>query len=180
VPMDDEHTICIMFSYHPSEPLPPRMRQVFEEGHAGRESAHPSRRAFAPRDATVPYADYWTRFTRENGFLFDYQSQVDNWFSGLPGLWVQDGACQSATRPIFDRSKEHLSSSDTGIAMTRRLLLEAAGAYRDRGIRPNGVDNPDAFMVRAVSLTLPDATSWIDFGRPHMSARLGAGFGYPL
>ena len=58
--------------------------------------------------------------------------------------------------------------------------LEAVNAYRDRGIKPNGVTDPDTFMVRAVSLTLPESTSWVDFGRPHMTAKLGAGFGYPL
>jgi hypothetical protein len=35
-------------------------------------------------------------------------------------------------------------------------------------------------MVRAVSLTLPETTSWVDYGRPHMSAKLGADFGYAL
>jgi phthalate 4,5-dioxygenase oxygenase subunit len=180
VPMDDNHTLCIFFSYHPSEPLPVRTRELFEEGHQGRETGHPSRHAFVKRDATVPYANYWTKFTRDNGYAFDYQSQVNTWFSGLPGLWIQDGACQSAIQPIFDRTKEHLGSSDTGIAMTRRLLLEAVNAYRDRGIKPSGVTNPDTFMVRAVSLTLPEGTSWVDFGRPHMAAKLGADFGYAL
>jgi hypothetical protein len=180
VPMDDNHTICLMFSYHPTEPLPARMREVFEHGHNGRESAHASAQSFVKRDPSTPYADYWTKFTRENGFQFDYQSQVDTWFSGLPGLWVQDGACQSGTKPIFDRSKEHLGSSDTGIAMTRRLLLETVNAYRDRGTVPVGANDPDTFMVRAVSLTLPSTTSWVDFGRPHMRATLGADFGYKL
>ena len=93
---------------------------------------------------------------------------------------MQDGACQSGTKPILDRTKEHLGSSDTGIAMTRRLLLEAVNAYRDHGIKPSGVTDPDTFMVRAVSLTLPETTSWADFGRPHMQAKLGADFGYAL
>ena len=55
VPMDDNHTLCIFFSYHPSEPLPARTRELFEEGHNGRETGHPSRHAFVKRDATVPY-----------------------------------------------------------------------------------------------------------------------------
>jgi hypothetical protein len=59
-------------------------------------------------------------------------------------------------------------------------LLETVSAYRNHGIMPSGVSNPDTFMVRAVSLTLPDATSWVDFGRPHMTAKLGADFGYAL
>jgi phthalate 4,5-dioxygenase len=180
VPIDDNNTLCIFFSYHPSEPLPARTRELFEEGHQGRETGHPSRHAYVKRPMTVPFCDYWTRFTRETAFEFDHESQVSTWFSGLPGLWIQDGACQSGIRPIFDRTKENLGSSDTGIAMTRRLLLEAVNAYRDRGIKPGAVTEPDIFMVRAVSLTLPEGTSWVDYGRPHMKAKLGTGFEYAL
>ena len=61
-----------------------------------------------------------------------------------------------------------------------KQVAEAVSAYRDRGIKPGGVTNPDTFMVRAVSLTLPENTSWVDFGRPHMAAKLGADFGYAL
>jgi hypothetical protein len=64
--------------------------------------------------------------------------------------------------------------------MTRRVLLEAAAAYRDRGIKPVGATDPDVFMARAVSLTLPESASWVDSGREHMRARLGADFGYTL
>jgi phthalate 4,5-dioxygenase len=180
VPIDDENTLCIMFSYHPSQPLLPRTRQVFEEGHKGRESGHASRHALVQHPVTVPYAGYWTKYNPQNGFQFDYQSQQTTWFSGLPGLWVQDGACQSGVSPIFDRTKENLCSSDTGIAMTRRLLLETLGAYRDHGTKPKGVTDPDVFMVRAVSLRLPPEESWVDVGAPFMRAQLGADFGYEL
>ena len=43
VPIDDSNTLCIFFSYHPSEPLPARTRELFEQGHQGRETGHPSR-----------------------------------------------------------------------------------------------------------------------------------------
>jgi nitrite reductase/ring-hydroxylating ferredoxin subunit len=178
VPIDDENTLCLMFSYHPSEPLLPRTRELFEEGHQGRETGHASRHAYVKQNPTVPYADYWTKFTRETGYHFDYQSQVTTWFSGLPGLWVQDGACQSGTQPILDRTQENLCSSDVGIAMTRRLLLEAVRAYDRQGVKPKGVDDPDMTMVRAVSLRLPKDTSWLDAGRVHMTAELGKSFGY--
>ena len=159
VPIDDENTLCIMFSYHPSQPLLPKTRQIFEEGHNGRESGHASRHSLVQHPVTVPYAGYWTKYNPQNGFQFDYEAQQTTWFSGLPGLWVQDGACQSGVSPIFDRTKENLCSSDTGIAMTRRLLLETLGAYRDHGTRPKGVTDPDVFMVRAVSLRLPPEDS---------------------
>jgi hypothetical protein len=64
--------------------------------------------------------------------------------------------------------------------MTRRLLLETLGAYRDHGTRPKGVTDPDVFMVRAVSLQLPPEDSWVDVGASFMRAQLGADFGYKL
>ena len=64
--------------------------------------------------------------------------------------------------------------------MTRRLLLEAVSAYRDRGIKPNGVSNPDTFMVRAVSLTLAGDHVMGRFRPSAHAAKLGADFGYAL
>ena len=180
VPMDDEHTICLMFSYHPSEPLHPKTKQLSIEGHNGRETGHASHHAFEKRPPSSPYADYWTRFNPDNAYRIDYDAQRSTWFSGIPGLWVQDGACQSGTGPIYDRTQENLCASDTGIVMTRRMLLESARALRDSGVRPVGATHPDTFMVRAVSMRLPEGTPWTDAGRPHMTARLGAGFGYEL
>ena len=178
VPMDDETTLCIMFSYHPSQPLYPKARQVFEEGHNGRETGHASRHAYVPKSPAAPYAGYWTKYNPGTNFAFDYASQQSTWFSGVPGLWVQDSACQTGLSPIYDRTTENLCASDTGIVMTRRLLWESIAAYRDRKIKPVGVADPDTFMVRAVSLRLPEGTPWADAGQAHMRAKLGAGFGY--
>ncbi len=180
VPMDDEHTLCLMFSYHPTEALSERTRAVFLDGHNGRESGHASRNAYAPKSPTTPYNDFWTKYNPESGFLFDYESQKALWFSGLPGLWVQDAACQSGLSPIYDRSTEHLCSSDAGIVMVRRLLLDSAADYNQRRAKPPGVDDPDVFIVRAVSLTLDEGIGWADAGDRVMRARPGSGFGYQL
>ncbi|VTU40736.1 Phthalate 4,5-dioxygenase oxygenase subunit [Variovorax sp. PBS-H4] len=177
VPIDDENTLCIMFSYHPSEKLYDKTRALFEKGHAGRETGHASNDAFAPRLPTEPFAKYWTRYTRQNAYLFNYDAQTKTWFSGLPGLWVQDAACQSGVAAIYDRSKEHLGISDTGVAMTRRLLLETVRNLHGSGAEPPGVRDPSTFMVRAVSLTLPAGVPWQAHAE-HMTARLDAGFGY--
>jgi phthalate 4,5-dioxygenase oxygenase subunit len=105
VPMDDQHSLCIMFSYTPVQPFYEKTRKVFVEGHMGRETGHPSRDAYVPRPETQPYAKYWTKFNNETSFHFNYDAQTKTWFSGLPGLWVQDAACQSGVAPIYDRSK---------------------------------------------------------------------------
>jgi hypothetical protein len=104
--------------------------------------------------------------------------QQTTMFSGLPGLWVQDSACQAGLAPIYDRTQENLGVGDTGIVMTRHFLLETLAALQQRGIRPAGVDNPETFMVRAVSLSLPAEARWAEAGRELMRAELGADFGY--
>lgn len=179
VPIDDENTLCIMFSYHPTDTLYPKTKKLFVEGHAGRETGHASESAYAPRPPTQPFAKYWTKFNNDTAFRFNYDAQTKTWFSGLPGLWVQDAACQSGVAPIYDRSKEHLGVSDTGVAMTRRLLLETARNLSAKQQRPARSADPDLWMVRAVSLRLPVAASWKEEqGRKAMTATLGAGFGY--
>jgi phthalate 4,5-dioxygenase len=179
VPIDDENTLCIMFSYHPSQPLYEKTRKLFESGHNGRETGHASAHAYAPRPPSEPYAKYWTKFSLKNAFMFDYDAQTKTWFSGLPGLWVQDAACQSGVSPIYDRTREHLGISDTGVAMTRRLLLEHVRQLKEHGEKPLRHDDPDLWMVRAVSLTLAAGESWQSQGE-FMKAKLGADFGYAL
>lgn len=179
VPIDDEHTLCIMFTYHPTEPLPDRMREVFTEGVNGRESGHPSRHAFVSDDAGKPYAGYWPKFTTENDYLYDPELEK-KYFSGIPGLWLQDAGAQSGFGPIQDRTRENLCSSDAGIVMTRRYLLDAARGLRDDDVRPPTLSDPELTMVRAVSLRLDDGVSWMDAGREPMRAVVGAGWGYEI
>jgi len=134
--------------------------------------------SFETRAASVPYHRYWSKFNRANDYGFDYEVQVRKYNSGMPGLWLQDAACQSGVMPIYDRSAEHLGTSDTGIAMTRRLLLDKVRKLAASQERPARCGDPDLWMVRAVSLTLPVEGSWKDDGSEFMKARLGADLGY--
>ena len=178
IPMDDEHTLCLMFSYTPAAPFYPRSRELLQEGHNGRETGHASRNSYAPQPATTPYGDFWTKYRNDNGYQFDYPGQQETWFSGLPGLWVQDAGCQSGVAAIYDRSQENLGVSDAGIVMARRFLLKSLADFHDNGTRPPGVDQPETYMVRAVSVHLPADTPWEAACRPFMRAKLGADFGY--
>lgn len=180
VPMDDETTLCLMFSYRPTEPLHPKSRKVFIEGSRGRETGHHSKAGHEDQGVSVPYGRYVSKYRRETGYHFDYDLQQSVWFSGLPGLWVQDAACQSGVARIYDRSKENLCTSDTGIAMTRRTLLEVAGAFAASGQKPKRFRDPDLYMVRAVSLTLPTTASWVEAGTEPMRAEIGKSIGYEL
>lgn len=179
VPIDDNHTLCMMFSYHPSQPFYEKTRKLFKEGYAGRETGHASDDSFEKRPVTDPYHTYWSKFNRGNAYLFDYQSQVEKYNAGLPGLWIQDAACQSGVSAIYDRTKEHLGTSDTGIVRTRRLLLNTLKTLAgDAGKRPVSATDPDQLMYRAISLTIPAGGDWTTEGKEFMTAKLGQGFGY--
>ena len=54
--------------------------------------------------------------------------------------------------PIVDHELEHLAPSDQMITRTRRRLLMAARALRERGTTPPGIDNPDIYRG---ALSLP-------------------------
>ena len=179
VPIDDENVLAFMFSYHPTEPLSEKIRNIFDEGRDGRETGHASVRGLKEDDATRPYAGYWTKFNRENNFQFDYESQLTTWYSGLPGLWVQDAACQAGNGPIFDRTKEKLGVSDSGIVAVRRLLLENIRTHAHDGTTPPTVDDPDLAMIRPIGVRLPPGTPWWGGdGKNFMAAELGKSFGY--
>lgn len=170
VPIDDEHTLAIMFSYTPDQPFYEKSRKLFKEGYKGRETGHHSMGAYEPKALTVPFPNYWSRFNRANAYHYTYED-------GMPGLWLEDATCQSGVSAIYDRTQEHLGTTDTGIARVRRLLLDSARKL-NQGSAPASALQPKSFMVRAVSITVPAGGDWSVIGRDYMKAELGKGFGY--
>jgi hypothetical protein len=142
LPMDDKHTLCLMFSYTTASELYRRTRELLAQSHRGCETRHASVHCYDPRPATTPYADFWTKFTSENGYQFDYESQQTTWFSGLPGLWVQDAACQSDLMPIYDQTQENRCVSGAGIAVTHRLRLNSVRALAEGGPQARAIRQP--------------------------------------
>jgi phthalate 4,5-dioxygenase oxygenase subunit len=176
VPIDDEHTLALMFSYTPDQPFYEKARKVFREGYKGRETGHHSEVAYEPRPPTVPFPKYWSRFNRGNAYGFDYALQ-EKYNAGMPGLWMEDAACQCGVAAIYDRTKEHLGTTDSGIARVRRMLLDSTQKL-DKGVKPPSSEAPSGFMLRAISITIPAGGSWEEMGRDFMKAELGKGFGY--
>jgi hypothetical protein len=62
--------------------------------------------------------------------------------------------------PIYDRTREHLGTTDQLIIRTRRKLLACARALRDQGLVPPGVDNPEVYRQRSGDLVLPRSVDW--------------------
>lgn len=170
VPIDDQHTLAIMFSYTPDHPFYEKSRQVFTDGYKGRETGHHSKGAFVVKAITEPYHNYWSKHSRANGYNYTYAD-------GMPGLWLEDAACQSGVAAIYDRTQEHLGVTDTGITRVRRMLLETQRKM-SQGEAPESARNPQSFMKRAVSITIPAGGDWESLGQNFMTAEIGKGFGY--
>ena len=75
---------------------------------------------------TYPAPDYKPIFGRHNGWGFDADEQKKRTFTGMGfDINIHDQwACESQG-PIQDRTRENLGSTDKGIVLYRRLLVDA-------------------------------------------------------
>jgi phthalate 4,5-dioxygenase len=98
---------------------------------------------------------------RRNDYLVDRAAQkAKKTFSGVFDVGVQDAAIQESMGPVQDRTRERLVSSDNGIIMTRRRLMEAAAALA-QGQAPPGLE-PSLQAARAMSMVAPRAASLLE------------------
>jgi phthalate 4,5-dioxygenase len=178
VPMDDEHTICIGFTWHPTRDLTDRERAAMHASlPGGIEGLHPSANSFQPAH-NGPYGKYWPKLNASNDWGHDYEAQRTGLrWSGIPGLWAQDAAVQRGFGPIVDRTKEHLGSADVGQIAIRRRLLRSARALAESGETPPGADDPGVFALRPVQTMLPPEreTAWRNEIEPLLSEPYAGG-----
>ena len=79
-------------------------------------------------------------------------------YSGIGNVVLQDLAINETQGPIYDRSTEHLGTSDTAVISLRRRMLQAVRAF-EAGQEPMGVDT-DYASVRGVALSMPTDLPW--------------------
>ena len=151
VPMDDTHTMFYMAG--------PKLRPRTPAPGAGLGNR-----------LMTNTTDWFGRFRMFANASNDYQidrakqrrnTSMDD-FTGITGIHLQDQAITESEGPLYDRSTEHLASSDMMIIRVRRRLLLAAQALADQGLVPPGVDDPDVFAARAGGVFLPRDADWLE------------------
>jgi phthalate 4,5-dioxygenase len=140
VPIDDERTWTFFFSFHPERPLTPEEQQRFWSGNA-----------FPP--ALIP-GTYNPLRNSGNEYLLDRELQRTSTFTGIFGVNDQDRAVQEGMGPIYDRSQEHLGTSDVAIVACRQRLLKAVRDLQ-QGIEPYAVRHPGVYAVRPLDAVCP-------------------------
>ena len=108
-----------------------------------------------------PRSRFYTAANIHNDFKQDRELQKEL-ILGIPFLGnLQDRAMTETMGPIYDRTQEHLGTTDAMVIFMRRRLIDAAKALRDEGAVPVNVEDPNLCRVRPASALLPEGESWI-------------------
>ena len=107
------------------------------------------------------------RQNARNDYEIDRERQSSGLsYTGLANVPLEDQAITESMGAIYDRSHEHLGTSDAMVIRTRRRLIGAAKALRDEGTTPPGVDNPELYRIRGGGIILPRTADWQEATRP--------------
>jgi phthalate 4,5-dioxygenase len=171
VPMDDEHTLNFFLRANQA-----RQREMERRGRDGTTSDEYRRfierrqkQAQVGRQLLPNTADWYGRFRTvanlDNDFLIDRELQRrregPDGYSGIASVQTQDQAMTNSMGAIYDRSQEHLGTSDQMIIRSRRRLINAARAFAETGVTPMTVQHPEYYRVRSGSTLLPVDVDWI-------------------
>jgi hypothetical protein len=87
--------------------------------------------------------------------------QSNSIYSGIDGIHLQDQAITESMGPVVDHTWEHLAPSDQMITRTRRRLLMAARALRDKGVLPPGAEDAEVYRgARSGYFVSDDKNPW--------------------
>jgi len=78
-------------------------------------------------------SDYRSLRTRDNDYGQDRSAMKLGNFTGIRGIPNQDIAMWETMGPIADRTRERLGASDLAVVEFRRLMVDAARAFQERG-----------------------------------------------
>ncbi len=136
IPIDDEHCYQFYFAYTPERPLTAEERAYYGSG----VTAVPQMVA----GTFKPYASL------ANDYLVDRGHQKTRNFTGISGSGLEDLAMVESMGPIYDRTKEHLGTTDLAIIAARRLLLRAARQLA-AGVEPVAAAHGNLYAVRPLN-----------------------------
>jgi phenylpropionate dioxygenase-like ring-hydroxylating dioxygenase large terminal subunit len=159
VPLDDGHTMFCFLWWKRGTSAMTQPQPAFKDGKPIGGTGRGNQ--FLPN--TTDWLGRWRLAANpSNDWGVDRAAQRDNTiFSGIDGIHLQDQAITESMGPIVDHTLEHLAPSDQMITRTRRRLLMAARALRDRGTLPPGVENADVYrQARAGYFVTDDESPW--------------------
>ena len=155
VPLDDDHTM--FFSMRPA----PEAESRFSVEAQLNQSRNVVYSSMLPNTS-----DWYGRFRlgscAANDYEIDRDAQRRNEdYTGIAGIHTQDQAITESMGTIYDRTQEHLGSSDTMVIRVRRRLMDAARALAETGALPRSIDHPEVYRQRSGGVILAEDADWI-------------------
>ncbi len=143
VPLDDGHTMYYYLWWKRGSASMARPRPQLKGGKP-MGGARPSP-TFIPN--TTDWFGRWRIAPNEaNDWLIDREAQrAGAIYTGIENIHTQDQAVTESMGPVTDHAFENLGPSDLMIARTRRRLLTAARALREKGAPPPGIADPEVY-----------------------------------
>jgi phthalate 4,5-dioxygenase oxygenase subunit len=150
VPMDDQN--CLSFWWSSLDRRTGKSDPVDMDGAVSGTRIEGLTSFATERPNSTGWTGRWRFVENEsNDWQIDRDVQMAPWpegsFTGLDGIGVQDAAVVEGMGPIVDHSREHLCETDKQVIATRRRLLEAAYALREKDETPPGVEQPSAYAA---------------------------------
>jgi phthalate 4,5-dioxygenase oxygenase subunit len=158
IPIDDENTMFWTMA-------PPA---------AAWQSADGARRVALPGGAISVEFDYlpdttdWLGKFRlrpnvANDYFLDRDSQREKSYTGITtgGAYLEDQAVTESMGAIYERTHEHLGTSDAMVIRTRRRMLKAARDFAETGAPPPGAHEPGLYRLRSGGIVLPRSADWL-------------------
>jgi phthalate 4,5-dioxygenase oxygenase subunit len=171
VPVDDDYTLQIVMGGKLSG-------KVTDEERA--KARDPFAAAGGFLEATSdPRTRYYTKANLHNDFLIDYEAQKKDFVCGIVFAGnLQDRAMTETMGTIYNRTQEHLGTTDAMVIQVRRTLISAALELRDHGVVPANVLDPNLCRVRPASVLLKDDEDWASATEAARSADAGVPIAY--
>ena len=97
---------------------------------------------------------------RANKHLQDRAAMKNGNWSGIDGITSQDFTMVESMGPIYDRTREHLGTTDVAVIRFRRWMIQTARALME-GIDPPGLDgSADYSNLCSDERIVPIDTPW--------------------
>jgi phenylpropionate dioxygenase-like ring-hydroxylating dioxygenase large terminal subunit len=158
VPIDDDHAMIVWLTGHPTKALS-------EEEIAAPAKMFDAVGGFIER-TNDPRTYFMTKANKRNDYGRDMKMQEEQMFVGVPFVanlqdrMMTELMCNDKGEFIYDRTKEHLGSSDAMVIAVRRQLLNAVRSHRDEGKTPDNLDDVKLHRLRPASLNLAVDADW--------------------
>ncbi|HZQ01866.1 MAG TPA: Rieske 2Fe-2S domain-containing protein [Reyranella sp.] len=174
VPIDDHHCMYVFIWWKRARAANSLPQPAYADGTPIGGTGRGNRL----RPNTTDWMGRWRMEDNEaNDWGMDREAQRSGAiYSGIDGIHLQDQAITESMGPIVDHTFEHLGPSDQMITRTRRRLLMAARALRDKGTLPPGVEDAGIYHGgRSGYFVTDDQRDWQEVYRARLAAALHPG-----